>query len=79
MNSLKTDTLKKLEKKLDELTYKFDTEKIQFELNDQNKWELNYLLTVNGESIGTKKSISKRTAALENTIKKPLERKKKKK
>ena len=79
VNSLKTDTLKKLEKKLDELTYKFDTEKIQFELNDQNKWELNYLLTVNGESIGTKKSISKRTVALENTIKKTLERKKKKK
>ncbi|MEM6641829.1 MAG: hypothetical protein AAF616_02520 [Bacteroidota bacterium] len=79
VDSLKKDTLEKLEKKLDELTYKFAAEKIQFELNHKNKWELNYLLTVSGESIGTKKSISKRKVVLDNTIKKTLERMKKKK
>lgn len=79
VNALKKDTLIKLEKKLDELTYKFDVEKIQFELNDKGKWELNYLLTINGESIGTQKSITKRKVTLDNTIKKTLERNKKKK
>lgn len=76
VNSLKKETLKKLEQKLDELTYKFDAEKIQFELNEKDKWELNYLLTVSGESVGTQKSISKRKLVLDNMFKK-LERNKK--
>lgn len=73
VNSLKKETLKSLEKKIQELTFKFEAEKIQFQLNEESKWELNYLLTVSGDSIGTQKSISKRNVVLENTIKKTLE------
>jgi hypothetical protein len=73
LDCLSHKKLEKLSDKIDKLTDKFEAEKIQFELNKDLKWELNYLLTKNGESIGTKHSINKRNQVyktmIENTIK----------
>jgi len=77
MNVLKKETLKKLEKKIDNLIKIFKAEKIQFGFNSKDNWELNYLLTKNGEIVGTKKSIKKRNVRFEDTIKKTMKRAKK--
>ena len=52
------------------LQYKeqFDAEKIQFVLNDKFEWKFNYLLTIEGETIGTKKRFEERTKVYKKMI-----------
>lgn len=73
IEAIKGDSLQGLESKIDELIDRFHAEKIQFILNDNLKWELNYLLTVDGASIGTQKAFSRRTKVLQNMIQQKTE------
>jgi hypothetical protein len=45
-----------------------EIEKMQFIYSEEQKWEFNYLLTGNGEVIGTPKSYNNRTKFIEGVI-----------
>lgn len=59
LNSLTIEKLKIIADKVKQLE-NFDSEKIQFTLNEDGVWEFNYLLTKTGAVIGTIKSFNKR-------------------
>ena len=50
----------------------FDAEKIQYILNENHNWELNYLLTKDGKVIGTKKSLKRRDDFFQNMVEKQM-------
>lgn len=54
----------------------FNAEKIQFCLNEENNWELNYLLTKDGKVVGTKKSFKKRDDFFQRMVEKQMKNKK---
>lgn len=47
-------------KEIEDLKKNVNIAKVQFTLDDKGKWKFNYLLTVDGKSIGKKKAIAKR-------------------
>lgn len=75
-SAFQTDKIKNLREKAEKMKDLFEAEKIQFIYNDSNEWELNYLLTGNGETIGTPKSFSKRDEAFQELANKSIERNK---
>ncbi len=70
IESLYKSNLKQIEYRIIELVDLFNPEKIQFILNDQNKWEFNYLLTHGGATIGTEKSFDRRDKSFELLVEK---------
>ncbi|MBI3258583.1 MAG: hypothetical protein HYZ54_03750 [Ignavibacteriae bacterium] len=70
LKAMDEKTVKKLKPQIKYLVEKLDAEKIQFILNDKDKWELNYCLTKDGKSIGSEKSRKKRDVVLSNLIEK---------
>lgn len=68
VEAIQRNNMQSLESKINELIDRFQAEKIQFILNDNLKWEINYLLTINGESLGTEKSLKQRAVVLQNMI-----------
>lgn len=60
INAYKKEIIKNLKQEIEICIKSFNAEKIQYCLNEENKWELNYLLTKDGKVIGTKKSFKKR-------------------
>jgi hypothetical protein len=59
-----------LREKAENLKMLFNAEKIQFIYNEKQEWELNYLLTVEGETIGTPSAFERRDKAFEELVKK---------
>jgi hypothetical protein len=60
-------TIEKLEKTLDsvvELINKFKATRVQYILDEDGEWKFNYLLTNEGDVIGTKKSLSRRATRI---------------
>ena len=55
----------------------FNAEKVQYCLNEENNWELNYMLTKDGKVIGTKKSFKKRDNFFQKMVEKQKARNKK--
>lgn len=54
------EIITKLKKDIEISIITFNAEKIQFYLNEENNWELNYMLTKDGKVIGTEKSFKRR-------------------
>ena len=52
----------------------FGAEKIQFMFSEKDEWELTYMLTDKGETIGTKKSFDRRDVAFQELVNKMIER-----
>lgn len=55
----------------------FNAEKIQYILNENKVWELNYLLTNDGKVIGTKKAFKRRDDFFQEMVEKEIEKKSK--
>jgi len=70
-NKDKVDTIKQ---KVESSKDIFGAEKIQFMYNENEKWELTYMLTENGATIGTKKSFDRRDVAFQELVNKMIER-----
>lgn len=77
INAYRKESIKDLKQEVEDLIKDFNAEKIQYILNSENKWELNYLLTKEGKVIGTKKSFKKRNDFFQEFTKKQMERNKK--
>ncbi len=69
INAYKKEIIKNLKQEIEICIRNFDAEKIQYCLNDENRWELNYLLTKDGKVIGTKKSFKKRDDFFQEMVK----------
>ncbi len=67
-----------LRNQIEDIIERFGAEKIQFILNDGNRWELNYFLTSDGKSIGAERAHKRRDVVLENMIEKAKKKKKRK-
>lgn len=70
-NKSKVDTIKQ---KVETSKDIFGAEKIQFMFNEKDEWELTYMLTDKGETIGTKKSFDRRDVAFQELVNKMIER-----
>jgi len=68
VNSINKSQIIKLQSKIKNLITLFKAEKIQFILNENEEWELNYCLTKDGKSIGSEKAIKKRDSLYQNLI-----------
>lgn len=60
INAYKKETVEKLKEDIEWYIKQLNAEKIQFLFNEENKWELNYILSSDGKVIGTKKSFKRR-------------------
>lgn len=69
INAYKKEIIKNLKREIEICIKSFNAEKIQYCLNEENKWELNYLLTKDGKVIGTKKSFKKRDDFFQEMVK----------
>jgi hypothetical protein len=74
IKAYKKDTIKKLKQEIEICITSLNAEKVQYFLNEENKWELNYLLTKDGKVIGTKKSFKKRDDFFQEMIKKQMDK-----
>lgn len=75
IKALKPRKVEKIKNEMARFSDNFQIEKAQFVLED-GKWKFNYLLTTNGEAIGTKKSFQKRDKKLEYVNEKTKEKRK---
>ncbi len=60
LSSMQKDKVKSCIKRSMEIHEVFNTDEIQFIFNEKQEWEFNYLLTKNGEVIGTPDSFNRR-------------------
>ncbi|MCK0114663.1 hypothetical protein M8845_18620 [Gelidibacter japonicus] len=60
INAYKKEVIENLRNEIKTYIKHLKAEKIQFIFNEENKWEMNYILASNGKVIGTKKSFRKR-------------------
>ena len=65
LNALNSHQLSKVGKKITDLSKHINIAKVQFVLSNKGKWKFNYLLTDNGEVIGTKTVFKKRDKKIE--------------
>lgn len=65
LSAILPDNISSCFKKADHLLHSLTAEKIQYILNDNQEWEFNYLLTKNGEVIGTPASHKRREKRME--------------
>lgn len=65
LNALSSHQLSKVGKKITDLSKHINIAKVQFVLSNKGKWKFNYLLTDNGEVIGTKTVLKKRDKKIE--------------
>ena len=68
LNALNSHQLSKVGKKITDLSKHINIAKVQFVLSNKGKWKFNYLLTDNGEVIGTKTVFKKRDKIIEMII-----------
>lgn len=68
------DTLSKIQEKIISSKNYFNAEKIQFSFNEEKSWELNYMLTKDGATIGTKKAFDRRDKAFSELVNKMIEK-----
>jgi len=73
LNAYNREAISKLRSDMDVLINTFNAEKIQYFLNENNIWELNYMLTKEGKVIGTKKSFKRRNDFFQEMIEKQNE------
>ena len=69
INAYKEGVLSQLKQEIEISIKTFNAEKVQYFLNEDNEWELNYLLTKDGKVIGTKKSFKKRDDFFQEMVK----------
>lgn len=77
INAYKKEVIENLKKEIETSIKQLKAEKIQFFFNEENKWEINYILTSNGKVIGTKKSFKKRDEYFQKMVEKQKKRNKK--
>lgn len=78
INAYKKEEIEKLKNELEFSVKNLNAEKIQFFFNEENKWEINYILASDGRVIGTKKSFKKRDDYFQKMVEKQKEKKVKK-
>ncbi|WP_338869254.1 hypothetical protein WBJ53_19655 [Spirosoma sp. SC4-14] len=66
--AIQKDSLRSVSDKIKSLMKLADAQKIQFLFNEKGEWEFNYMLTGNGEVIGTPKAFDNRTKFINSTI-----------
>lgn len=69
--------IEKLKGEIEVAVKNLEAEKVQFVLNEDDKWELNYILTREGKAIGTKKSYKKRDDFFQKMVEKRRDKKNK--
>ena len=74
ITAFKRENIEKLEQEIESSIKNLNAEKIQFFFNEENKWEINYILASDGKVIGTKKSFKKRNEFFQKMIEKQKER-----
>ncbi|MCK8143441.1 hypothetical protein MW871_16235 [Flavobacterium sp. I-SCBP12n] len=60
INAFRKEIIENLKSEIKFSINKLNAEKIQYFFNEDNKWEMNYILASDGKVIGTKKSFKKR-------------------
>jgi hypothetical protein len=73
VTAFSSDRINLIQEKVDTSKKIFGAEKIQFYYNDKNVWELNYMLTKDGSTIGTKKAFDRRDKAFQELVNKMIE------
>lgn len=73
VTAFSSDKLKFIQEKVETSKKIFGAEKIQFYYNDKKDWELNYMLTLDGSTIGTKKAFDRRDIAFQELVNKMIE------
>ena len=68
VKAIQKDSLHGVSDKIKSLMKLADAQKIQFLFNEKGEWEFNYMLTGNGEVIGTPKAFDNRTKFIDSTI-----------
>lgn len=69
-----SEKIKPLREKAESMKHLFSAEKIQFVYNDKQEWEMNYLLSANGETIGTPKAFARRDKAFAELAQKLIDK-----
>ena len=77
INAFKKEVIETLKKEVEISIKQLKAEKIQFYFNEENKWEINYILASDGKVIGTKKSFKKRDEYFQKMVEKQKKRDKK--
>lgn len=74
INAYKKENIEKLKKEIRWSIEQLNAEKIQYFLNEENNWEMNYILASDGKVIGTKKSFKKRDDYFQKMVEKQKKR-----
>lgn len=79
ISAFQAEILKELKPDIETSIKSFKAEKIQFHLNQENNntWEINYILTKDGKVIGTKNSFKRRDDFFQAMVEKQIKKKKK--